>query len=735
MPLTQTGRLFTVTSPLGADVFQMTGLAGREELSRPFRFTVELVSENTAVAAADLVGQPLGWAVNDPEDAPRYFHGVVRSLAAGPFMGRNVRTYRAEVVPLFWFLNLAADCKIYQAKTVPDIVKAVLGDFGVAFTDKLQGTYPAHEYRVQYRESAFAFVSRLMEEEGIFYYFTFADGAHTMVLADAPSAFAACAPHAEPEYIPERPNAEAIHGWERRYEYVSGKATHTDYNFETPATSLLANTPTVLALADMSKYEVFDYPGRYPVAADGTSLSKVRMQQMEVGYDTVGGAGRCSSFAAGAKFTPQNHPTDADEFVLLAVDHTGTDPWSTTGTTATADYRNTFECMPAATPFRPARATPRPVVPGCQPAVVVGPSGEEIYTDKYGRIKVQFYWDRLGANDEKSSCWMRVAEVWAGKNWGMVFTPRIGQEVLVDFLEGDPDQPVVTGRVYNALQMPPYDLPANMTQSGVKSRSSKGGGAADFNELRFEDKKGSEDIYFHAQKDFHRFVENDDDLKVEHDQTITIKNHRTEEVTEGNETITIKKGNRTEEVTEGNETITIKTGNRLVSVDTGNDTHLVKTGNRAVTVSKGNDTQTVETGDLTLTVKTGNRVTTVETGNDTHAVKTGNREVSVDTGNDTHTVKTGNRAVSVEAGNDSLAVKTGTITIKADAGKITIEAPAGGILLKCGSNTIEIAPSGITIKGLTVAIEGSSTLDAKSPMTTVKGDGMLTLKGGVTMIN
>ena len=261
--------------------------------------------------------------------------------------------------------------------------------------------------------------------------------------------------------------------------------------------------------------------------------------------------------------------------------------------------------------------------------------------------------------------------------------------MIVEFLNGDPDRPLVTGRVYNAAFMPPYTLPDNKTQSGIKTRSSKTGGTDEFNELRFEDKKGSEDVYFHAQKDFHRVVENNDDLQVLHDQTITVTNARTLTVKEADETITIEKGHRSR------------------TVKTGNDTLLVETGNREVTV---------------------------KTGNDTHTVKTGNRVVAVETGNDTHTVKTGNRDVLVEVGNDTLTVKAGNQTVKVDAGASSTEAMQS-ITLKCGGSEIKLAPDGITIKGLTIKIQGETMAEMKAVTTTVKGDAMLTLKGGITMIN
>ncbi len=689
MPLTQTGRLLTVTTPLGADAVLLTGFRGREELSRPFSFQLDLATDQP-VAAGDLVGKAISWKVEYPEDQPRQFHGLVRSLAVGPLLGRGLREYRAEVVPWLWFLTRATDCRIFQNKSVPDILADVFGRYGFAdFTNSVTGTYAAREYCVQYRESAFEFVSRLMEEEGIAYTFTFAEGKHTLVLFDAVAAYEDCAPHATVEFRPELATAEVVGTWERRFAFVSGKAAHTDYHFETPATNLLATTDTVVGLAGVAAFEQFEFPGRYTAKPGGTTRAVVRMEEEETGYDTVRGSGRCSSFRPGAAFTLTGHPLDDGlRFAVTAVDHTGSEPALPGGRAGEGEYANVFECIPAAVLFRPARLTPRPIAVGPQWAVVVGTSGEEIYCDKYGRVKVQFVWDRLGKNDENSSCWVRVTEGWAGKNWGSIYIPRIGQEVIVEFLNGDPDRPIITGRVYNATQMPPYTLPDMKTQSGIKTRSSKGGGTADFNELRFEDKKDSEDIYFHAQKDAHRVVENDDDLKVLHDQTITVTNARTLVVKDADETITIDKGNRTRTVSKGDDSLTVTTGKRTVAIES----------------------------DDTYTVKTGNRVLSVDTGNDTHTVKTGNREVSVDTGNDTLTVKTGNQ------------------TIKVSAGATLIEA-AQKITLKCGPSTIELTPSGITIKGPTIKVEAQAACTVKGLKTDVLGDAMLTLKGGITMIN
>ena len=436
-----------------------------------------------------------------------------------------------------------------------------------------------------------------MEHEGIFYFFRHEDGKHTLVMADLIGAYQDC-PENHVEYSPGSLAPNHITSWEHQYEFRSGKWTRTDYNFQMPSTNLLTSTGTMINLPDAKKYEIFDYPGEYFLEAEGEPVTKVRMEEEEAGFDVATGSSQCCTFTPCGKFTLEGHGVAAENstYVITSIQHSATET-SYGSSAAGSSYSNVFTCIPASVTFRPPRTTPKPMVQGPQTAVVTGPGGEEIYVDKYGRVKVQFFWDRKGKKDENSSCWIRVAEQWAGKNWGFVCNPRIGQEVIVDFLEGDPDRPLITGRVYNAEQMPPYDLPGNMTQSGIKSRSSKGGSPANYNELRFEDKKGSELITLHAEKDQSIEVEhdeahwvgNDRTKTIDRDETTHVKRDRTETV-DNNETITIH-GNRTETV-DKDETITIH-GNRTETVD--KDETITIHGNRTETVDK-NETITIHGG-------------------------------------------------------------------------------------------------------------------------------------------
>jgi type VI secretion system secreted protein VgrG len=370
---------------------------------------------------------------------------------------------------------------------------------------------------------------------------------------------------------------------EQEVQTIPGKVALQDYNFQTPSTNLMSHADGTGAGA------VYDYPGEYETHSAGDNYAGVRLEEEEATVKVIRGVSTVRSFIAGYKFDLKNHysrPLNIS-YLLTRVQVTmATNAYRAVGKMV-EDYSNRFEAIPASVQFRPARLTRRPVIPGVQTAKVVGPSNEEIYTDKYGRVKVQFYWDRLGTNNENSSCWIRVSQDWAGKNWGGVFHPRIGQEVVVDFLEGDPDRPLITGRVYNAEQMPPYDLPANQTQSGWKSRSSKGGGTSNYNEIFFEDLMGSELIRVHAEKDMLTEVENDETRTVGHDRTTTIKNDETKTVNDGNETITIEKGNQSTTLNQGNQSYQLKMGNQSTKLDMGNQDTKLSMGNQSTKLDLG----------------------------------------------------------------------------------------------------------------------------------------------------
>jgi type VI secretion system secreted protein VgrG len=580
--------------------------------------------------------------------------------------------YRAEVVPWLWLLTQSADCKVFQDKTIPEIIEEIFKEWQgkfpelVKYENKLSGSYKKLDYCIQYRETDSNFISRLAEEEGIFFFFKHEEGKHTLVLGDDASAYPECPNLPKARYLPESGMGEWEDGivtWDHERLLVPGKYAMTDYHFMMSNKSFRPTANAKVKVGNNSNLEVFDVgeyahrinkpddPRLQDMESLGEQTAKWRMEQEEAGHLKIRGESTCRAFTTGAAFSllgagesQKKVPGTQGSYVLTSVSHAIRQfPPYLTGQGVGQPYVNTFTCVPKESPYRPVRSTPRPVVQGLQTAVVTGLKGEEIDCDKYGRVKVQFHWDRLGEKDEKSSCWVRVGTAWAGKQWGMIHIPRIGQEVIVAFLEGDPDQPIIVGSVFNYDNMPPFKLPDNKTQSGIKTRSSPGGGEEHFNEICFEDKKGKELLYVRAEKDLTKAVEND--------ETIWVGNDRFAEV-DNNEELTVDKGNRT---------ITLKQGN------------------------------------------------------DKHQMKMGNREVILDMGNDTLTIKMGNQ------------------TTKLDLGKSETEAMQS-IELKVGQSSIKVDQTGVTIKGMMITVEGTMQTQVKGMMTDLNGSAMLKVGGGLTMI-
>src|SRR5712691_1725477 len=566
MPYTQEQRLMSIKSPLGKDTLLLHSFSGHEGMSQLFHFSADFLSENHSISFKDIVGKQVTLQIHHQGDDQRYWNGFVSRFA---FVGGDNRFsyYRAEIVPWVWFLTRTADCQIFQQKTIPEIIKKVFQDHGFQdFQDRTQGSYPQREYVVQYRETAFNFVSRLMEEYGIFYFFEHDQNTHKLIFADKPQVHKNCPVQYKVRFN-YTPGATVLHedvvdNWGAEQELRPGKYALTDYNFQTPNTALMANVQTVAEIGGNTKYEIYDYPGIHINKSEGDTVTKLRMEEEEAAHHLVTGSGNCRSFAPGYKFHLDEHSRrdQNGDYLLTEVTHSASvgDSYSGSGGGSEETYTNHFTCIPFSVPCRPQRVTPKPFVQGVQTAVVVGPPGEEIYPDKYGRVKVQFFWDRLGKKNENSSCWVRVSQPWAGKNWGAVSIPRIGQEVIVEFIEGDPDRPIITGRVYNDDQMPTYPLPDHKTRTTFMSRSTKGGGSANYNELRFEDKKGSEQIFINAEKDTDHRVENDSREFIGNDRSLIVKHDQKENVEGDLHSETA--GNRNEKV---GQTMSLQVGQNL----------------------------------------------------------------------------------------------------------------------------------------------------------------------------
>ncbi len=662
-------RVMEITTPLGDDVLLFHGMHARDEMSRLGEWDLDLVSLKNDIDVDAILGKNVTVKLALPDDSTRYFNGYVTRFSQGGIYGRYYR-YFARVHPWLWFLTRTADCRIFQEMKVPDILKLVFDDHPTASVKfELTSTYRKWTYCVQYRETDFNFVSRLMEHEGIYYYFRHEDGKHTLVLTDSSSKHVPTAGYEELKFIAPgqivRPEYEHISSWDFSSEVQPGVYAHDDYDLERPSVELLTQKKLARAYTP-SDYEMYDYPGGYAQRYDGEQSAGVRIDEFHSKFEGCQASTNAKGVCVGALFNLEQCPRAAQnrEHLILATSYD----------LEFSDYegmphgegsscRCSFLAMPSAQQFRPWRLTPKPFVQGPQTAVVVGPDGEEIYTDNFGRVKVQFHWDRRGKKDENSSCWIRVSHPWAGKGWGAISTPRIGQEVIVDFLEGDPDQPIIIGRVYNAEQMPPYALPANKTQSGDRSHSSLGGTPDNFNEITFEDKKGSELFSVQAEKDMKLLVKNN--------RTETVRANRSEQVG-GNHSESVGGDHST--TVDGSMTVTVKRAkNELVylasSEEVGLGRNLMVGAAYAITVVGAMNTAV---GGAMLTEVVLHHFETV--GRD-RKLNVG-KKLTIDAGDEIE-IKTG--AASVVMKKDGKIEISGVdVTMKSGAGKVNID--AGGII-------------------------------------------------------
>ena len=506
----------------GDDALLLRRLHGREELGRLPEYRIELMrSQRLApIAATELLGTQATVKLLRAHEQYRYINGWITAVDLGGAVGR-FDLYRIDLRPWLWHLTLGADCRIFQDRNVVQIIEEVFGDYSSANVDatRLSGAPRTRPYCVQYRESDFAFVSRLMEEEGLWYYFNHVDGQHTLVLCDGASAHTAL-PEGSLAWshvqAGDQTREDIITQWRHKQQLRPLKFTHDDYDHEAPASALIATDQRTTGYPEPGDLEVYDWPGTYAYpgdgknAAQGAAKAKLAVNRFESGHLVASAVTPCRSIAAGRTFNFTDHPRHAGGYLVTGVvfeidlgDEEATQASRGFGFSAR------MQLVPQAAPFATEALTPKPIVRGPQTARVVGPAGDEIHVDRLGRVKVHFHWDRVGPKNERSTCFVRVATPWSSKGYGMISHPRIGDEVVVSFLEGNPDRPLVTGSVYNGDNLPPYALPTQATVSGIRSRSSSGGGAANFNELRFDDKSGSEYVWLQAEKDFHRLVKHD----------------------------------------------------------------------------------------------------------------------------------------------------------------------------------------------------------------------------------
>ena len=568
----------------------LDAMEAEEDFGRPFLITLDISSKTAKADLNALLGSSVTVSLSQEDGTQRHFNGILARFSYAGLSGGAYR-YRMELRPWIWLLSQVQDCKIYQNLAVWDIITGVFRDAGFTdFADRRQNQAGSTVlvFCVQYRESSLDFVTRLMEEYGLYYFVEHSDGQHVIALADDPNSHAS-AGDAIPFVLDQtewRTVEDHIWDWSGDARIRPGAYSLRDYNFTTPAADLTSKS-TIAGDYPHGSSEVYDYPGDYDTTGVGQTLVSIRMQERVAFGQTYGGTSNCRRLATGRKFTLSDFPEAALNIEYTVIrSHCSISVAEALSTTA-GELIDTFRCVLQAVAgtvsFRLPRTTPRPSITGPQTAKVVGQSGQEITTDPYGRIKVKFPWDRIGVEDENASCWIRVSQAWAGTGWGAMFIPRIGQEVIVEFLEGNPDRPIITGQVYNADVIVPYALPDNATRSTIKSNSSKGGGG--FNELRFEDKKGDEEVFLQAQKDLNVVVLNSETVKITQ-----------------NTTTTVDKGDRSVTVSAGKDSLTVTQGNREATVSAGEDTLTVTQGDHTITVTAGNSTVSAGTS---ITLKVG----------------------------------------------------------------------------------------------------------------------------------
>jgi type VI secretion system secreted protein VgrG len=576
-------------------------MTGSEELGRPFEYHLSLASKDNKSDLTTWLGAKCKLTITVSGSTKRYFNGIISRAQYDGIVG-GAYFYRLELRPWVWLLSRVQDCKIFQNKTVFDIITDVLRTAGFTdFEDKRQNQAGSQtlEYCVQYNESSLAFVTRLMEKYGIYYYFTHDQtGKHTLVFADDPNSHTALSQQIPFVFQQTSHTTVEDHIWQWGVDQwvVPGKTTFNDYNFTTPTADLKATSvKPQTQQRQYNNFEVYEFPGPYPDTGVGTKIADVRMQRIYGEALILEGKTNSRQIYTGCRFTLKNFKDSVQnrEYLVIGTTyHIGeAEGARTTGGVVAGAFECLFRCIPASSQFRLNEITPAPLMHGPQTAKVVGKPGDEITTDQYGRIKVKFPWDRYGQDDDTASCWIRVAQIWAGQSWGSIWIPRVGQEVVVDFLNGNPDRPLIVGSVYNANQTVPYGLPDNKTQSTIKSNSSSGGGG--FNELRFEDKKGSEEVFFQAQKDYTK--------KVLNNETVTITQDTTTTVEKGNRSLTVSEGNNSVTISKGNDSLTVSQGNHSITVTAGSST--ISAG-QSITLKVGSNSVTIDTSGVTVSAAT-----------------------------------------------------------------------------------------------------------------------------------
>jgi type VI secretion system secreted protein VgrG len=703
MKFTQDNRFMRVDSALGKDAFLLRRLQATESFSQLFSIDVDLLSYDGNIQAEDIIGSHIATFIGTNGLQPRALNGFVKTFAYTGLEKRGLYGYKAELVPWLWFLDKRTNCRAFQNQTIQKIIESIFNELGFNdFNFSLIDTHQPVEYCVQYLESDFHFISRLLEQEGLFYFFEHQADKHILHIADNTAAFI----FMDEKVIEHSSGSRAKHyldAWQHRFQYCSGAFAQTDYNFENANLSLLTETPTSIKLNNNSALERFEFPGNYNESQRGQNLTRIRMQQEEAGYQVVSAAGNFHQLEVGKKFKLRSDEAATDDkknFVISEIRHEAfdgsyLDEGNEEDGVGESRYQNHFICLPEEVTYRPPLKTSKPRIDGVQTALVVGKPGDEIYTDKYGRIKLQFYWDRYGKKNETSSCWVRVATPWAGTKWGTLNIPRVGQEVVVTFVNGDPDQPLVIGSVYNSTHMPPVTLPGGKNYAGTKSRSVKGGSGS-FNEFSLDDSNGTEQVKLHAQKDYNTTVGNNLSSSVTANATYNVDGNSSSTIG-GNSTLSVQ-GNESASV-QGNQDYTVQ-GNRSGTV-AGNLTE--STAGKADASIGASESRTVGTNqDVNIGTNQATSIganQTISIGANQETTIGGNHSIGV-SGKQDISALAQNISINTSATTSALNVSiNGQASISLTVGGSNITIDPAGITLSMGASSVKIDAMGVTVAG------------------------------------
>lgn len=548
----QDKNIIQLETSLGKDVLHLTKFSIVERMSAPFSITVSCYANGQQISPQDVIGKSVSINLayqNDSSFDVRHFHGFVTQISGlgsrvpSEADGERYRDYQLFIEPVLTFLKQRTNCRVFQNLTVVQILTTIFGEYpDLTFSFEHQKSYTTFEYKVQYNESDYDFVHRLLEECGIYYFFEYDKSSHTMILSDDLASYRDAIETPVVHTTGSHATAH-VHNWTDSLSIPCGKRHDIGFDFLSPSTNLVAKSENSKLAKQQKQAEVFTYHAESSRNPELQSYTDVSLDAAQLGQERFSGGSSCSTYSVGQCFMFSKHedPTYKNRHFLITDLNLTVEIASQTGSVKQGgqNLSNAFSCIPKEVLFKPAQITPRPMIYGAQTAIVTGNSDEEVHIDEYGRVKVIFHWDRLGQADTSSSCWVRVAQSWAGNGFGCLFLPRVGQEVVVSFLEGDPDQPLVTGALYNGEQSPPYELPKNRHHSGIKTRSTKDGSSSNFNELRFVDEKGKELLYLQAEKDLQTEVKQCQRDKVGKDLTINVGNAT--QIASG-DSVTIKAG-------------------------------------------------------------------------------------------------------------------------------------------------------------------------------------------------